>query len=282
VQVNVADIGNPNANSLLEEVGAYAFAASHPQNVTTNAQAEADNVPLEIDGACCYNFKASVSNLPPVTCPTPGAIGTQTSTIVSNFNGTPIAAGRTIWFNSVLKASGLSSTTPTTIQLRNAQVTFSDGTTTYNVSVPNADVTYSSTATSASTTYNMVTNTWETTVPSSGLAGNVWLSGVGFTVPNNLPGGINPVAFKGTFTSNTPGVTLNWQWAAAVYTQFNPDPNQLGVKPVDDNSKSTYKNSDHAGTPEAEKQYVIGGARGGGGSNYTGSYSGTASLIRCS
>jgi len=62
VQVNVADVGNPKANSLLEEVGSYAFAASHPQNVTTNAQAEADNVPLQIDGACCYNFEAAVAN----------------------------------------------------------------------------------------------------------------------------------------------------------------------------------------------------------------------------
>ena len=62
VRVNVGDVGSPTATSLLEEVGAYAFAASHPQNTTTNAQALADNVPLEIDGACCFNFKAAVSN----------------------------------------------------------------------------------------------------------------------------------------------------------------------------------------------------------------------------
>jgi hypothetical protein len=281
VQVNVADVGNPNANSLLEEVGGYAFASSHPQNLTTNAQALADNVPLEIDGVCCYNFKAAVVNPPPPTC-TAGAIGTQTSTIVSNFNGTPIAAGRTIWFNSVLKASGVSTTAPTAIQLRNAHVLFSDGSTSYDVSVPNANITYSPTATTATTTYDSGTNSWNTTVPASGLAGNTWLSGVGFQVPNDLPGGINPVAFRGTFVSNTPGVTLNWQWGAAVYTQFNnSDPNQLGVKPVDDNKASAYQNSDHAGTPENYRPYVIGGARGGGGSNYTGSYSGTASLRRC-
>jgi hypothetical protein len=40
-------------------VGSYALATSHLQGTTTNAQALADNVPLEIDGACCYNFKAS-------------------------------------------------------------------------------------------------------------------------------------------------------------------------------------------------------------------------------
>jgi hypothetical protein len=57
VKVNVADVGGPTSASLLEEVGAYAFAASHPENATSNAQAEADSVPLEIDGACCFNFR---------------------------------------------------------------------------------------------------------------------------------------------------------------------------------------------------------------------------------
>ena len=59
VRVNAADVGGPTAKTLLEEVGGYAFGASHPQGATTNAQAEADNVPLEVDGVCCYNFQAS-------------------------------------------------------------------------------------------------------------------------------------------------------------------------------------------------------------------------------
>jgi len=56
VQVAAADVGSPGAGSQLEETGSYAFATSHPQGTTTNVQAEADNVPLEIDGACCYLF----------------------------------------------------------------------------------------------------------------------------------------------------------------------------------------------------------------------------------
>src|SRR5438876_11122063 len=47
----------------------------------------------------------------------------------------------------------------------------------------------------------------------------------------------------------------------------------LAVKPVDDTKASQYKNSDHAGTPENLKTFVTGGARGGGGSNFTGSLS---------
>jgi hypothetical protein len=60
-----------------------------------------------------------------------------------------------------------------------------------------------------------------------------------------------------------------------VYTNFSGDYNALGIKPVDDNHLTQYQNSDHAGTPEAFRKYVIGGAIGGGGSNYTGSYSST-------
>jgi hypothetical protein len=48
---------------------------------------------------------------------------------------------------------------------------------------------------------------------------------------------------------------------------------------VDDNQASIYKNSDHAGTPENFKASVTGGATGGGGSNFTGSYSATGSCV---
>jgi hypothetical protein len=57
IKVAAADIGKPTSTSPLEETGSYAFAAAHLQGTTTNAQAEADDVPLEIDGACCFNFR---------------------------------------------------------------------------------------------------------------------------------------------------------------------------------------------------------------------------------
>ena len=59
VAVNTADIGSPTSTSLLEEVGGYSFASSHLQAEITNAQAQADNTPLEIDGVCCYNFQGN-------------------------------------------------------------------------------------------------------------------------------------------------------------------------------------------------------------------------------
>src|SRR5204862_4301287 len=67
----VGDIGMTPATaatSLLEEVGGYALAATIEEGAENNATAESDTVPLEIDGVCCYNFKAAVQNGPPPAC----------------------------------------------------------------------------------------------------------------------------------------------------------------------------------------------------------------------
>jgi hypothetical protein len=204
------------------------------------------------------------------------AVPSATLTITSNFNGTAIPAGGTIWFNSVIKASGVGQS-GATLHLVNSAVDFTtkDGTA-YHVGAPDAAITFSPTATGASTSFDPASDTWDTTVPLA-LGGNTFLSGMALPTPAGLPGGINPVKWTGTFESATPGLSVNWQWAAAVYSSFSSDYNALGVKPVDSNQASAYKDSDHAGTPEAFRAFVLGGARGGGGSNWTGSYSATVS-----
>src|SRR5262249_48010996 len=126
----------------------------------------------------------------------------------------------------------------------------------------------------------------------SGLSGNQFLSGLGYYLPGGLAGGTKNVTWSGSLFTDQPGVSVNWKWAAAVYTQLpyvgsqvsKVDYNAMAIKPVADTSSSAYHNSDHAGTPEgwlvngsAIKSQVTGGATGGGGSNYTGGYSGTRS-----
>ena len=70
IDVKATDVGSPNDASLLEEAGLYAFATSHDQGSTTNPQAQADNVPLQIDGECCFDFRqASVARAPALTLP---------------------------------------------------------------------------------------------------------------------------------------------------------------------------------------------------------------------
>lgn len=193
----------------------------------------------------------------------------QTVTITSNFNGTSISAGNYIYFNSVINPSGLSSTQPTTITLSNASISFTNNGQTYNISLPGSTITYVPGGSTATTTYSG--GMYTTTVPLN-TSGNEFLTALPWQVPVNFSGGTNPVIFTGTFSSSTPGVTGNVQFSAAVYTSLPTDPNQLGIKVVDDNN---FGGSYHAGTPVTYRNNVVGGARGGGGSNFTGSYSAT-------
>ena len=142
--------------------------------------------------------------------------------------------------------------------------------------VPDATVTFDPAAVSATTNFG---RTWMTTVPSN-VKANTFLSGLSLQLPGGLAGSANPVTWSGTITIDTPGVSINWQWAAANYPTFSANYTALGVKPVDDDKLSIYQNSDHAGTPENFKQFVVGGGTGGGGSNFTGSYTSTASVCR--
>jgi len=196
---------------------------------------------------------------------TPCQFSTSSS---SNFNNFSINAGNYLWFTSVLKAQGLGSN-PVTITFTNQTITSPNFN--LNLVVPDATVTFDPAVNFATTTFGPG-GVSTTMVPSNPtLKGNTFFSGLSFLVPANLPGSIRPVTWSGTISVDTPGVKVNWQWAAAVYTNFNADYTLLGVKPVDDKVHNPYLNADHAGTPENYKPSVIGGATGGGGHNFTGS-----------
>jgi len=207
------------------------------------------------------------------------------SSNISNFNGTSIEPGGFIWFNANFTASGVPST-GATIFFTGSTITFTADQS-YSVSVPNAQITFSPSAVCAATSFDTSTQTWKTTVPLSG-SDEVFLSGVAFPVPAGFSRVNGPVTWQGTFASDTAGISVAWKWGAAVYKIFSLDYNLLGVKPTHTHT-CLYNNSDHAGTPEGVdpnsglrfKDFVTGGARGGGGSNWTGSWSGTAGVSVC-
>lgn len=69
------------------------------------------------------------------------------------------------------------------------------------------------------------------------------------------------------YTSNVGPITkINWQWGAAVYTQAPTDPNGLGSAVIVSSEPSNFYS------------YLLAGARGGGGSNYSGGWSATKSV----
>lgn len=214
------------------------------------------------------------------------AFCTGPSTNSSNFNGTAISGGDYIWFNANFTASGIPSA-GATITFTNSTISATVSGSQHSYPVPNAEITFSPSATCVSTTFDTMTNTWKTIVPVSG-DDEIFLSGLALPVPSGgFPGGIQPVDWEGTFaiTTDIPGISVNWKWGAAAYTSFTTNYNALNIKPGH-KTACGMNNGDHAGTPEGVnsnnqrwKQFVVGGARGGGGSNWTGSWSGTRSVM---
>lgn len=196
------------------------------------------------------------------------------TSIAQNFNGTAIPSNSFIWFNSNFQVNGGLGSTPATLEFQNASIQFLANGAQYNLPVPNSLITLSPSANCASVTFS---GSWQVTVPISG-SDEISLSALAFPVPaGGLPGGIQNVTWRGTILTNQSGLNLQWKWGAAVYTSFSTNYSSLGVKPTHQNA-CAYNNGDHAGTPENFKASVTGGATGGGGSNWTGSWSGTASV----
>ena len=255
--------------SLLLSLGVTALVATSARSVEDRASVAAPAV-------------AAVAAVAPVPVAAPAALAPVVfggdccacDSITSNFNGTKIPPGSWIWLNAVVNVKGRG-TNDATVGLCDVDVDCTVGDKTYYVELPKAVIVFSDDVTEARSDFDCATRMWTTRVPSS-YSGNVFLTGMALYVKHGAPGGIKPVVMNACFGSDLPGVSFEWKWAAAVYSSFPDCEDDLGVKPVDGDKFTKYLNSDHAGTPENFKSFVIGGARGGGGSNFTGSYSGTS------
>jgi len=257
----------------------YGMAGSAASNANDTAGNFASDIQTTATGQITVTYIYQPNQTP--NCPP--------TMIQSNFNGTAIQfqsvqGNQYIWYESHAKISGISTSSITTLHFINQFIDFKDKVhnVTYHLAVPDADIIFNPAVTTA--TVNFTGTKFIDTYPASGLSGDFFVSGLAFPVPaTGLPGGINPVTWSGNLTSDVPlpNVKMSWQWAAAVYQTFTTNYNALGIKPVDDSTHSVYKNSDHAGTPENFKKFVVGGARGGGGSNFTGSNSSTVTVGPC-
>jgi hypothetical protein len=217
-------------------------------------------------GSALRNFCPEVLTLEDRTVPS------TVSSITQNFNGAAIPAGDTIWFDAEMQASGLpGGTTTATVHVTNQTISFTSGGQNYSYAVPDADVVLTAGATSSSVSYDPSDNGWDIGAPTGG-TGHVFMGGMGLALPNGLPGNVKNVTWSASFWSDTQNVQVQWQWGAAVYSNFNSDYNALGVKPIDDSHNDPYNNGDHAGALEQLKSYVVAGATGNGGNNYTGNF----------
>jgi uncharacterized repeat protein (TIGR01451 family) len=279
----ISALGSGSSATLTVVATVTAAAAPSATNTATITSASQTEVGTQLSASATITVAAqvdlNVTNTVADIC---------SSNISCNFNGTSIPSGDCIWFNGVLCPTLPSGCTSATYNFTDCQIDFSAGGCNYAVSVPNSCVTFSTTCTTATTTYNSTTNCWVTTAPCTGISGNTFLDGCSYKVGSGgLPAGISNVTWCGNFSASQANCGVQWQWGAAVYDQnfCATNYNNLGIKPCDDSSASCYKNSDHAGTPEnckgtdsgTGKSWLCSGATGTGGSNCTGSYSGTGS-----
>jgi len=209
---------------------------------------------------------------PTLSCPVPvctiPASGTAIPGDAVSWNKFSAPSGAVVWIHAHIGTpSGVSTTTTTTVQFTG--VTFVLNGITY--ALPDGLLIFSPTASATPMTSFDSTFTpngrWVTTLNPNKLSDEIFFDGNAVPVDSNISGG-GKATFNYTTLSSSNSLKFSWQWSAAVFTYW-PGNNAAQILP--------YHQSDHAGTPENKQvqQSLIQGPRGGGGSNYTGSWSGT-------
>jgi hypothetical protein len=135
--------------------------------------------------------------------------------------------------------------------------------------LPNGQIVFNP-ATSTPTTVVNADGSWTTTVNPS-FNSDIFFDGQAIPVDSNLEnGGHGNTGSTLSFSTNSSDSSLSfqWQWSAAVYTSW-PGNAAANIEPVHAKLQ--------AGAPQntAVEADLIQGPRGGGGSNFTGSWSGT-------
>ncbi|MEP7377851.1 MAG: DUF4082 domain-containing protein [Chitinophagaceae bacterium] len=250
---NAAGSGTGNISETLVNTTSAAVNVTYVYTLTANGCTNTQNVVVTVNTASTVNCVIN-------------------SSITQSFNSTAIPAGRYIWFNSSFNPGSLGSGTATvTITVTNTKVTFTASGVQYILNVPDARIRLDATVLSATTQF--INNVWETAVPRS-FTNYIFMNGLSYTVPVNFPGSITNVVWTASVSINKTGVSLARRWSAAVYTSFAANAG-VNVKPITSALQNPYLNADAAGTPENFKSFVVSGAKGNGGTNYTGTFTTT-------
>jgi hypothetical protein len=257
---NVAGSGTGNISETLTNTTTSPVNVTYVYTLTANGCINTQNVVVTVNPAATVN--CTINN----------------TSLTANFNSTSIPAGRYIWFNSSLNPGSIGSGTSTvTMNITNAVVTFTANSVQYTLNIPNGRIRFDASVTSASTQF--VNNVWETVVPRS-FTSYIFMTGLAYQVPVNFPGSISNVRWSANVSIDRASTSINWRWSAAVYTSFAANAG-VNVKPISSTTQNPYPNSDVAGTPENFKSFLVSGARGAGGTNYTGNFV-TSSSLTCS
>jgi hypothetical protein len=214
------------------------------------------------DGQC----SVTVTSALPTACVIPPS-GTAIPGAPVSWNGFTAPAGSVVWINAHISGpSNVPTNTITTVVFTGVNLVVN--TTSY--ALPNGTIVFNP-ATSTPNTVVNADGSWTTTVNPS-QSGDIFFVGQAIPVDSNLEnGGHGNTGSTLSFTTNSSDSDLDfqWQWGAAVYTSW-PGNAAANIAPVPTNGLQS-------GAPQnqAVQKDLIQGPRGGGGSNFTGSWSGT-------
>ena len=210
---------------------------------------------------CQNNCTASIRNNPNSPCTITGVTISDTSW--NKFN-IPAGTSPSVWVHAHIGGlKGVPTTGVTTVQF--VGVSLSLNGTAY--ALPDGVMIFDSSAPATpTTTYSG--GKWTTTFNPNNLSDEMFFTGAAIPVTASIAAGAKATLTYTTIAS-VQGLSFNWQWSAAVFTFWPADWNLAMIQP--------YHKGDHAGTPEntTVQKSLIQGPRGGGGSNFTGSWSAT-------
>jgi len=204
-----------------------------------------------------------------LSCPTPACVippsGTEIPGSPVSWNGFTAPVGSVVWINAHLDASDVPTNKITTVDFTGVTLVVND--TSY--ALPNGKVVFNPAVSTPSTVVN-AGGSWTTTVNPT-FSSDIFFDGQAIPVDSNLENGGhgNTGSTLSFSTSSSDGsLKFQWQWGAAVYTSW-PGNAAANIEPV--------HAALQAGAPrnKSVEADLIQGPRGGGGSNFTGSWSGT-------
>jgi hypothetical protein len=190
----------------------------------------------------------------------------SSQTIISNTSWNKFntqGSNNVVWIHAHIgKPAGISTSTTTDVDFTNVKFVLNN--VTYDL--PNGHLVFDPNAPATATTSWNGTE-WTTTLNPNNLSDEIFFTGDAIPVDANITGG-GKAALSFDTSSTSTSLAFSWQWSAAAYSTWLGN-TQANIEPV----HATL----HAGAPQNKTQegYLIQGPRGGGGSNYTGSWSAT-------
>jgi SdrD B-like domain len=230
-------------------------------NVSLASGLAADGTPTDFG----FFFTQTV----PLACTIPAASEVISPTSWNKFN-VPAGPAPVAWVHAQFKPTGVQTTASSTVHftsvsfvLNGISYAMPDGIVNFD---PNAPAT---STTTFSGTQGTPSALWTTTINPDFISDENFFVGAAIPVDPAIAGGGKATIRFTTQTDDT-GLSFSWQWSAAVYTFWPSNWNQAMIQ-------AYHGNGLHADTPRNTQvqKSLIQGPRGGGGSNFTGSWSAT-------